>query len=66
MEEEREAREIRRRSANWELINKLPPKLKKAIEIYIETGDVRRASKIAEVDLETFLSWLRAVNVPLV
>lgn len=32
-----EAREVRRRTANWDFINSLPPKLRLALVYYIET-----------------------------
>ncbi len=37
-EEDRIEREIRRREANWEYINKLPPKLRAAVILFIEGG----------------------------
>jgi len=35
---------IRREKANWEFIRKLPSRLRKALEFYVETGDIRAAS----------------------
>jgi hypothetical protein len=35
-----EARRLRRERADWEFIEKLPPKLKAALKYYIETGDI--------------------------
>ena len=34
----REARELRRRHADWEFIQRLPPRLRAALIYYIETG----------------------------
>ena len=48
-EVEEEARRIRRERADWDFINTLPPRLKIAMLYYIETGDIRRACKIAEM-----------------
>jgi len=40
-----EARKLRRERADWEFIEKLPPKLKAALKYYIETGDIYVASR---------------------
>ena len=40
-EEDREAREIHRREANWEFINKQLTRIKAALIYFIETGDRR-------------------------
>jgi len=57
-------REIRRREADWEYINTLPPKLRAAITFFIERGDIRLAQKLAQMDLEDFIELLRKANVP--
>ncbi len=51
---EEEAREVRRRTANWEFIKTLPPKLRIAIEYYIETGDIYNAAKLAGMAVDEF------------
>ena len=51
---EEEAREIRRREANWSFIEKQPPKIKAALKFYVETGDLYVASRIAGMTLEEF------------
>ena len=51
---EEEAREIRRKSANWEFIKSLPPKLRIALEYYIETGDIYNAAKLAGMAVDEF------------
>ncbi len=66
IEEEMEAREIRRKRANWEYINKQPPRIKEALIYYIEKGDIRLASKLAGLGLEEFREILRRANVPVV
>ncbi len=63
---EREAREIRRRYADWEFIEKQPPRLRAALKYYVETGDIRRAAKLAGLKLEDFRELLRRANVPVV
>jgi len=37
---EEEAREIRRREADWEFIESQNPKVRAALKFYIETGDL--------------------------
>jgi len=49
-----EAREVRRRSANWDFIKSLQPKLRIALEYYIETGDIYNAAKIAGMAVDEF------------
>ncbi len=51
----REAREIRRRYANWDFIKSQPPKIRIALEYYIETGDFRTAAKITGMGVDEFL-----------
>ena len=51
---EEEAREVRRRTANWEFIKTLPPKLRIAIEYYIETGGIYNAAKLAGMAVDEF------------
>jgi len=66
IEAEREAREIRKRHADWKFIESLPPRLRAALLYYIETGDIRRAAFFAGLDLEDFRELMRRANVPLV
>jgi len=49
---ELEAREIRRRVADWSFIERQPPRLKAALVYYIEAGDLYVASRIAGVKIE--------------
>ena len=65
-EEEREAREIRRRMANWDFIKSQPPRIRAALEYYVETGDIRRASRIAGMNLSKFRKLLREASIPVV
>jgi integrase len=66
LEWEEEARRLRRERADWEFIEKLPPKLKAALKYYIETGDFRVAQEIAGLDFEDFRELLRRAKVPIV
>ena len=64
--DEVEARELRRRYANWQFIQQLPPKLRAALIYYIETGDLRRAQQLSGLDLDNFRELMRRARVPLV
>ncbi|ABL88520.1 PaREP6 domain containing protein / PaREP6 domain containing protein [Pyrobaculum islandicum DSM 4184] len=66
MESEEEARELRRRHADWRFIESLPPRLRAALVYYIETGDLRRAQQISGLDLDDFRELMRKAKVPLV
>ena len=63
-EEDEEARKIRRKMANWEFINKQPPKIKLALIIYIETGDIYKAAKIAGLTIDEFNEIRIKANIP--
>ena len=64
VEVEKEAREIRKRYADWEFINSLPPKLRAALLYYIETGDLYVASRIAGLTVEEFNELRIRANIP--
>ncbi|GAA5421009.1 hypothetical protein [Sulfurisphaera tokodaii] len=49
-----EARQVRRSTANWEFIKSLPPKLRIALEYYIETGDIYNGAKLAGMGVDEF------------
>ena len=63
---EEEAREIRRREADWKFIEGLPPRQRAALKYYVETGDIRTSAKLAGLELEDFRELLRKANVPVV
>ena len=63
---EEEAREIRRREADWSFIESQPPRLKAALKLYVETGDIRLSSAVAGLSLEEFRELLRAARIPVV
>jgi hypothetical protein len=52
-EEDRELRELRR-SADWRYIESLPPRVREAIELYIETGDLWLAARLAGMSEDEF------------
>jgi hypothetical protein len=63
-EREREAREIRRREADWAYINSLPPKLRIALIHYIETGDLYVSAKIAGMAVDEFNELRIKAKIP--
>jgi len=64
--EDREAREIRRRSADWDFIEKQPPKARLALLVYIETGDIYKAARLAEMSISEFNELRRKAGIPAV
>jgi len=60
-EREREAREWR--EADWRYIDSLPPRIKAAVKLFIETGDLRLSQRISGLGLEDFVEHLRRANV---
>jgi len=58
-------REVRRREANWEEIEKLPPLIASAVKLFIELGDLRLAQRISGLDLEDFIEVLERARVPI-
>ncbi len=66
LEEEEEARRIRRSMADWDFIEKQPPRIKEALKYYIEKGDIRTAARLAGLSLEEFRELLRRARIPVV
>lgn len=62
-EREREAREMRRREADRHYIESLPPRVKAAVELFIETGALRLAQRLSGLELEDFIEVLRRARV---
>jgi len=65
-EEDREAREIRRREADWEYIKKQPLRIRKALECFIECGDLYIAARIADMTVDEFNEIRIKANIPMV
>ncbi|MGB9704539.1 MAG: hypothetical protein ACPL3C_03740 [Pyrobaculum sp.] len=63
VEREEEAREMRRREANWKFINGLPPRVRAAVVLFIETGDLRLSQRLSGLGLEEFIEVLREAGV---
>ena len=63
-EEDEEARKTRKSMANWNFINKQPPRIKLALIVYIETGDIYKAARIAELTVDEFNEIRIEANIP--
>ncbi len=61
---EKEAREIRRREADWEFINSLPVRLRLALIHYVETGDLYVSARIASMPMEEFNELRIRARIP--
>ncbi len=59
-----EARRIRRSMADWDFIEKQPPRIKEALKYYIETGDLYVASRIAGLTIEEFNELRIKARIP--
>ncbi len=64
--EDEEFRELRRRSADWEFIERQPPHLRAALLYFIERGDRYVAAKIAGLTVDEFDELRRKANIPVV
>jgi len=62
--EDEEARRIRRRMADWDFIEKLPPRQKLALLIYIETGDLYLAARVMGTTIDGFNELRIKARVP--
>jgi len=61
---EEEARELRRRFADWDFISKQPPKIREALKYYIEKGDLYVAARIAGLTIEEFNELRIKAGIP--
>ena len=64
--EDEEFRELRRRSADWEFIERQPPHIRAALLYFIERGDRYVAAKIAGLTVDEFDELRRRANIPVV
>ncbi len=60
----REAREVRRRMADWGFINSQPPRIREALKYYVEKGDLYVASRIAGITMEEFNELRIKAGIP--
>jgi hypothetical protein len=61
---EEEARELRRKEADWKFIETQPPRLRAALKFYVETGDLYVASRIAGLSVEEFNELRKRARIP--
>ncbi|MCC6039999.1 MAG: hypothetical protein LM563_02155 [Thermofilum sp.] len=61
---EEEARELRRKEADWKFIEAQPPRLRAALKFYVETGDLYVASRIAGLSVEEFNELRKRARIP--
>jgi len=59
-----EAKRVRREHADWDFIEKQPPKIKAALKYYIETGDMYVASRIAGLTVDEFNELRVRAKIP--
>ncbi|WP_338602114.1 hypothetical protein V6M85_01535 [Sulfolobus tengchongensis] len=60
----KEAREIRRKYADWNFIKSQQPKIRIALEYYIEVGDLYNASKLAGMSMDEFNELRIKAGIP--
>jgi len=65
-EEDREAREIRRRFADWAFIESQPEPVRSALKCFVELGDMRLAAKIAGLSIDEFNQLRVQAKIPVV
>jgi len=63
-EDAEEARRVRRERADWEFIERQPPRLRAALKYYVETGDMYVASRIAGLTVEEFNELRIRARIP--
>ena len=66
LEEEDEAREIRRMHADWEFIKRQETRVRLALKYFVETGDLYVASRIANLTIDEFNELRKKANIPMV
>jgi len=64
--EDEEARSIRREKANWDFIEKQPPKIRLALIVFIETGDIYKAAHIANLTIDEFDELRLKAGIPVI
>jgi len=49
---------------DWDAIERLPPKLRAAVKLFIETGDLYKAAKLAGMTLDEFNELRLRLRIP--
>jgi len=65
-EEDEEAREIRRKNADWKFIEEQPEPLRSALKCFVELGDLYVASRIAGLKIDEFNQLRIKARIPMV
>jgi len=52
--------------ADWDFINRQRPLIRNALIYYIKTGDIRRACKMARMNIDAFRELLRKAKIPVI
>ncbi|RLG52728.1 MAG: hypothetical protein DRN99_07370 [Thermoproteota archaeon] len=61
---DKEAKELRRRLADWEFIRSQPPRIRAALEYLVEDDDLYVASRIAGIKIEEMNMLRKKANIP--
>jgi len=64
--EDTEAREVRRRFADWAFIESQPEPIRSALKCFVELGDMRLAAKIAGLSIDEFNQLRTQAKIPVV
>jgi len=64
--EDEEAREARRRSADWSYIERQKEPIKTALKLLVETGDPRLTSKLTGVGIDKLNKIRIKAKIPLI
>jgi hypothetical protein len=64
--EDEEAREARRRSADWSYIERQKEPIKTALKLMVETGDLWVAARIAGLPIDEFNRIRMKAKIPIV
>jgi len=64
--EDTEAREVRRRFADWAFIESQPEPVRSALKCFVELGDMRLAAKIAGLSIDEFNQLRVQAKIPVV
>ena len=65
-EEDLKEKKLRGKYANQEYMKKTPENVRKALEFYIETGDLLRAARTYKIPYIEFNSYRIKANIPLI
>ncbi len=65
-EEDEEAREIRRKNADWKFIEEQPEPLRSALKCFVELGDLYLAARIAGLKIDEFNQLRIKAKIPIV